>query len=163
MALPANLPIRLRPINPADLNIFFEQQLDLQANIMAAFTSKNVSDRAAFDAKWAKILADPAISIRTVLAGSQVAGYVLHHSWFGDPEITYWLGREFWGRGIATQALRSFLEQEKLRPLYGRVAADNIASRRVMEKCGFVLIGEDKGFSNARGQEVDELILVIRQ
>ena len=130
---------------------------------MAAFTSKNVSDRAAFDAKWAKILTDPGIAIRTVLAGGQVAGYVLHHSWFGDPEVTYWLGREFWGKGIATQALSTFLGQEKLRPLYGRVAKDNIASRRVMEKCGFVLIGEDKGFSNARGQEVDELILVIWQ
>jgi RimJ/RimL family protein N-acetyltransferase len=163
MVPPANLPIRLRQVDAADLNIFFEQQLDLQANIMAAFTSKNVNDRAAFDAKWAKILADPAIAIRTVLAGNQVAGYVLHHSWFGDPEVTYWLGREFWGKGIATQALLSFLDQEKLRPLYGRVAEDNIASRRVLEKCGFVLIGEDKGFSNARGQEVDELILVIRQ
>ena len=163
MAPPAILHVRLRPVAAADLEIFFEQQLDLQANIMAAFTSKNVSDRAAFDTKWAKILADPGIAIRTVLAGGQVAGYVLHHSWFGDPEVTYWLGREFWGKGIATQALSNFLGQEKLRPLYGRVAKDNIASRRVMEKCGFVLIGEDKGFSNARGQEVDELILVIWQ
>lgn len=163
MTPPAVVRVRLRSVALSDLEIFFEQQLDLQANIMAAFTSKNVNDRAAFDTKWGKILADPAIAIQTVLADDQVAGYVLHHSWFGDPEITYWLGREFWGKGIATQALSSFLEQEQLRPLYGRVAKDNIASRKVMEKCGFVLIGEDKSFSNARGQEVDELILAIYQ
>lgn len=156
------LSVRLRPVIEQDLQIFFQQQLDPEANFMAAFVSKNVADRAAFDAKWAKILADPAIAIRTILADSDVAGYVAHHSWFGDPEVTYWLGRDFWGRGVASQALKSFLGQEKLRPLYGRVAKDNVASRRVLEKCGFVLIGEDKGFSNARGEEIEELILVIR-
>lgn len=156
------LRVRLRPVVEEDLEIFFQQQLDPQANFMAAFTSKNAADRTAFDDKWTKILADPAIAIRTILANGQVAGYVTHHSWFGDPEVTYWLGREFWGKGIATRALQIFLNQEQLRPLYGRVAKDNLASRRVLEKCGFVLIGEDKGFSNARGEEIDELILVIR-
>jgi len=157
------LRVRLRPVAESDLQLFFEQQLDPQANFMAAFTSKNVTDRKAFDDKWAKILADPAIAIRTILANERVTGYVLHHSWFGDPEVTYWLGREFWGKGIASRALQMFLQQEKLRPLYGRVAKDNAASRRVLEKCGFVLIGEDKGFSNARGEEIEELILVIWQ
>lgn len=162
MIPPTPLRVFLRPVVETDLQIFFQQQLDPQANFMAAFVSKNVADRASFDAKWTRILADPDIAIRTILANEQVAGYVLHHSWFGDPEVTYWLGREFWGQGIASRALRSFLDQHKLRPLYGRVAKDNAASRRVLEKCGFILIGEDKGFSNARGEEIEELILVIR-
>ncbi|MHB0989139.1 MAG: GNAT family N-acetyltransferase [Bellilinea sp.] len=162
MTAHAPVTVRLRKVIDSDLAIFFEQQLDPQANYMAAFTSKNATDRAAFNAHWAKILADPQIQIRTIMTGRQVAGYVLHHSWFGDPEVTYWLGREFWGQGIASQALKAFLRQQKLRPLYGRVAADNVASRRVLEKCSFVVIGEDKGFSNARGEEIVEIILVLR-
>ena len=162
MATTTPSTVRLRKVIDSDLAIYFEQQLDPQANYMAAFTSKNATDRAAFNAHWEKILADPQIQIRTILAGGQVAGYVLHHSWFGDPEVTYWLGREFWGQGIATRALKAFLRQQKLRPLYGRVAADNAASKRVLEKCGFVVIGEDKGFSNARGEEIVEIILVLR-
>lgn len=106
-------------------------------------------------------MADPKIVIRTILTGEKIAGYVLHHSWFGNPEVSYWLGREFWGQGIATVALIEFVHQQSLRPLFGRVAKDNIASRRVLEKCGFVYFGEDRGFSNARGEEVEELILVL--
>jgi RimJ/RimL family protein N-acetyltransferase len=155
--------VRLRPVVWMDLGVFFQQQLDPLSNRMAAFTSKNATDRTAFDQHWAKILGDAKIVARTILADKQIAGYVLHHSWFGDPEVSYWLGREFWGKGIATRALELFLRQEQVRPLYGRVATDNIGSRRVMEKNGFRIIGEDKGFSNARGEEVEEYILVIRQ
>ena len=162
MAPPTSLTVRLRKVIPSDLAVYFEQQLNPQANHMAAFTSKNATDWAAFDAHWAKILADPQIQIRTILVGGQVAGYLLHHSWFGDPEVTYWLGQEYWGQGVATRALKAFLMQQNLRPLYARVAEDNIASRRVLEKCGFVMIGEDKGFSNARGAEIVEFILVLR-
>ncbi|HEY4692951.1 MAG TPA: GNAT family N-acetyltransferase [Bellilinea sp.] len=162
MMLSAPLRVRLRPVVASDVATFFEHQLDPQANFMAAFVSKNVTDRTAFDAKWVKILADTAIAIRTILANGEIAGYVGHHSWFGDPEVTYWLGRDYWGKGIATRALESFLKQEKLRPLYGRVAKDNAASRRVLEKCGFTLIGSEKEFSNARGEEIEELILILR-
>src|SRR3989304_7027612 len=121
MMLSAPLRVRLRPVVASDVATFFEHQLDPQANFMAAFVSKNVTDRTAFDAKWVKILADTAIAIRTILANGEIAGYVGHHSWFGDPEVTYWLGRGYLGAGGAPRALESFLKQEKLRPLYGRV------------------------------------------
>jgi len=156
------LKIRLRTVRNTDLPIFFEQQLDPQANDMAAFTSKNATDRDAFDAHWAKITADAGIVVRTILFGNKVAGYILHHSWLGNPEVTYWLGREFWGQGIASDALKLFLREQDLRPLYARVAKDNLASRRVLEKNGFSVIGEDQGFSNARGSTVEEFILVLR-
>jgi RimJ/RimL family protein N-acetyltransferase len=90
-----------------------------------------------------------------------VAGYVLVHSWFGKPEVSYWIGREFWGRGIATQALAVFLAEAKARPLYARAAKDNIASICVLEKNGFKVFGEDKGFSNARRQDVEEFIFIL--
>ena len=151
--------ILLRAVTDSDLPIFFEQQLDKDANFMAAFTAKDPTDRAAFMAHWAKILADPGITIRTILVEGQVAGHVLVHGWFGEPEVSYWIGKAFWGKGVASQALAQFLDIVTARPLYARVAKDNLASLRVLEKCGFTISGEDKGFANARGMEVEEFIL----
>ncbi|MGF7232446.1 GNAT family N-acetyltransferase [Arachidicoccus sp.] len=76
----------------------------------------------------------------------------------GDTEITYWIDRRFWGKGITTTALKEFLAIEKTRPIFGRVAYDNFGSQRVLEKCGFVRIGTDKGFANARQKEIEESI-----
>ena len=152
----------LRDMIDDDLAIFFEQQLDAIANQMAAFTAKEPANHAAFMAHWAKVRADAAVVIRTILFDGQLAGYVTSHGWFGEPEVSYWLGREYWGKGIATQALARFLCVQPVRPLYGRAVKDNIASIRVLEKCGFVVCGEDKGFANARGEEVEEQILALR-
>ena len=153
--------IQLREVSSHDLPIFFEQQLDPEANWMAAFTAKDPADRGTFEAHWAKVLADKGITIRTILYDGQVAGSVLCHSWGGEPEISYWLGMEYWGRGIATQSLALFLQVVTNRPLTARVVKDNIASNRVLEKNGFTLTGEGKWFSNARGKEVEELVWVL--
>ena len=78
-----------------------------------------------------------------------------------EREVSYWLGKESLGRGIAIQALSLYLEIIILRPLYARVAKDNLGSVRVLEKCGFGSIGTDKGFANARGKEIEEVIMII--
>ena len=153
--------IELREIEEADLPIFFEQQLDPKAIHMAAFTSKDPSDRDAFMAHWAKIMADATITIRTIMVGDQIVGNIAQHSWFGKPEVSYWIGREFWGLGIATQALRTFLEIISVRPLFAYTAADNIGSAKVLEKCGFKLQGSKRGFANARGKEIEESIFML--
>jgi RimJ/RimL family protein N-acetyltransferase len=144
-----------------DLAIFFEQQLDPDANYMAAFTAKEPADRQAFMAHWTRILGDKTITKKTILFDGQVAGHVVSFEQFGMPEVSYWIGREFWGKGIATRALSELLGHVKVRPLYARAAKDNIASLRVLQKCGFTISGEDKGFANARGAEVEEFILVL--
>ncbi len=154
--------VSLRELQRSDLPIFFTQQLDPQANFMAAFTPKDPTDRQAFDDHWAKILGDPNILLRTILYDDLVAGSILCHSWGGEPEISYWLGKEFWGKGIATLGLELFLGVVKGRPLFARVASDNIASIRVLEKNGFSLSGQGKWYSNARQKEIDELILVLK-
>lgn len=154
--------VRLREVIKDDLPIFFEQQLDKEANYMAAFTSKNPEDQEAFMSHWCKILDDETITIRCILFEGELAGHVLSHAWFGEPEVSYWLGREYWGQGIATRALAAFLEEVPERPLYARAVKDNRASLRVLEKCGFKISGEDKGFANARGEEVEEFILVLK-
>ena len=89
-----------------------------------------------------------------------MAGYILNFEQFGKPAVAYWIGKPYWGKGVATRALSAFLGYVKVRPLYARAVKDNVASLRVLEKCGFTVCGEDKGFSDARGQEVEECILI---
>ena len=152
----------LREVAESDLAIFFEHQLDPEANRMAAFTAKDPSDRAAFDAHWDKILGDPAIVKRTIVVDGRVAGSVASFELFGQPSVAYWLGREFWGKGVATRALAQFLGIVTTRPLYARAATDNSASIRVLQKCGFTASGSDRGFANARGTEIEELIFELK-
>lgn len=152
--------ITLRPIADGDLPILFEQQRAPAAIWMAAFTAKDPSDWEAFSAHWAKVLADPAVTNRIILVDGQVAGSIACHTWFGEPEVSYGLGQAFWGRGIATRALALFLAEVPTRPLHARVVKDNIASRRVLERNGFTVSGEDRGFAEGRGAEVEEWLLV---
>jgi|SRR5688572_6646286 RimJ/RimL family protein N-acetyltransferase len=154
----------LRNVVNDDLPIFFEQQLNQEANYMAAFTAKDPTNQEAFMAHWHKILADDTVIIKTIIFNKQVAGSVSSYEDEGKPEVTYWLGKEYWGKGIATWALKEFLAQKnQIRPIYARVAKDNLGSRLVLEKCGFKIIGESKGFANARGQEIEELLLELRE
>ena len=154
--------IVLREVLTSDLPIFFEQQLDPEANWMAAFTRKDPADRDAFMAHWARILKDETCTTQTILFNGHVAGSV--SSYIDEDEhleITYWIGKPYWGKGVATGALSAFLEHSKMCPLYARAAKDNVGSLRVLEKCGFRRIGEDRGFSEARGQEVEEFLLCL--
>jgi RimJ/RimL family protein N-acetyltransferase len=155
--------VELRAVVDADLPALFAYQLDDAANRMAAFTPADPSDRHAFDARWQRIRADDAGLVRTIVADGEVAGSILR--WrdpaMPGPEVTYWLGRPYWGRGIATRALEQFVELVPDRPLYGRCAADNVGSRRVLEKAGFVVERRERGFANARGAEIEELVLML--
>ena len=156
--------VLLREVTEDDLVIFFEQQHDPDANWMAAFTAKDPTDWAAFAAKWAKIRAEGPVAAKTIVYGGRVAGNVLSFvaPWSGQREVSYWIERDHWGRGLATRALAAFVGGLAARPLYARAAADNVASIRVLEKCGFVLIGRDRGFANARGAEIEEVIMELR-
>lgn len=159
---PVTSGVLLRDVTEGDLPTFFEQQLDSAANHMAAFTAKDPADRDAFMAHWTKILGDDTITRRTILFDGHVAGHVASFERFGKLEVTYWIGREHWGKGIATKALSAFLDDLKSRPLYARAAKDNVASLRVLEKCGFTICGDDKAFANAPGEEIDEALLELQ-
>ena len=160
MELP-DIEVTLRPVEAGDLDVLFEQQLDAEANAMAAFTSADPSDRAAFDRRWQRTLADPATTNRTIVVTGQVVGNVAVYKdeELDGPEVTYWLGRSWWGRGIATRALELLLREVPTRPLYARCAQMNPASLRVLQKCGFQIVGEDEGFAHAHKKIVREYIL----
>lgn len=152
--------LELRDVVADDLPVFFQQQLDPDANHMAAFTAKDPADYAAFLAHWRRILSDPTVLMKTIVVDNQIAGSVSSYEEGGVAEITYWLGKAYWGQGIATHALTEFLAKvHTLRPLRARVAKDNLASLRVLEKCGFTIVGEDKGFAYARNAETEEYLL----
>ncbi|MDT0347362.1 GNAT family N-acetyltransferase [Streptomyces litchfieldiae] len=159
MSRPAR--VTLRPTTAEDLPVLFDFQRDPEAVRMAAFTPPDPDDRAAFDARWARLLRDEGVTSRTVLEGGRIVGQV--SAWGGpdEPHVSYWVGREHWGRGIAGAALTAFLAEYPVRPLYGAAAWDNYGSLRVLEKCGFTVYGENKDFAAGRGEEVTEVLLVL--
>jgi RimJ/RimL family protein N-acetyltransferase len=154
--------ITLRDVIDSDFPIFFEQQRDPAAVHMAAFINRDPNDREAFDAHWKKCSAEPSIVIQAILYEGQVVGSVAKYMFFGKPEVTYGVAREHWGKGIATAALTEFLRKVTERPIYGHAAKDNIGSLRVLEKCGFEVIGYDRGFAMARGEEIEEVALELK-
>jgi RimJ/RimL family protein N-acetyltransferase len=127
--------VRLRGVEEADLEVFFEQQLDPEAARVANFPSR---DRERFMSHWTtKILGDPTVLVRTVTVDGEVAGSIV--AWWDQDRrfVGYWFGRPFWGRGVGTRALRLFLEDEPIRPLYADPFSGNTGSVRLLEKCGF--------------------------
>ena len=149
--------ILLRDVIESDLPILYEQQLDPEATAMAAFPSR---DHDAFMAHWKKIMAYENNLIKAISYNGEVAGYILSWEMEGEREVGYWLGKEYWGKGIATQALIEYVNTVQTRPLMAHVARHNIGSRRVLEKCGFTVIGEDK-YTNPAGVEVEEFVLKL--
>ena len=153
----------LREVRDEDLAVLFGQWADPVATRMAAFTAPDHMDPDAFERRWSRLRADATVINRAIVVDGEVAGTI--GSW-GDPgerEITYWIGRSYWGRGVATCALNAFLTVDLSRPLRARVAYDNVASQRVLEKCGFRVIATERGFAGARSREIEEVVLRLEQ
>ncbi len=126
--------IQLRAVVESDLPILFEYQRQPEATQMAAFPAR---DRAAFMAHWKKILSDESVVAFAVVVDGAVAGHIGCWIQEGERLVGYWIGKEYWGQGIATQALALFLRRFETRPIHAHVARHNVASIRVLEKCGF--------------------------
>ena len=150
--------IILTKTEPEDLPFLFQFQLDREANYLAAFTPKDPYDQAAYIKKYAGHLADPSIHMRTIRLNELIVGSIAKFMIENEAELTYWIDKNYWGQGIATAALQAFLKMESTRTIHGRVAFDNYGSRKVLENCGFIRIGADKGFANARQAEIEEYI-----
>ena len=149
----------LREVRDEDLPLLFEQWIDPISVRMAAFTTPDQADWDAFERRWSRLRGDESVIARAVVVADEVTGTI--GSW-GDPgerEVTYWIARSHWGKGIATGALSALLAVDRSRPLHARIAYDNVASRRVLEKCGFHFIGTERGFAQARSAEIEEHVL----
>ncbi len=144
----------LRDVVEADLPVFYEFEHEPEASAMAAFPAR---DRDAFMAHWARTLANDSALTWTVVSGGEVAGNVGCWEDDGRRFVGYWIGRAFWGRGLATRALGELAGIVTARPLYAHVVAGNVASIRVLEKCGFVEVER-----RASDDGVEELLLELR-
>jgi RimJ/RimL family protein N-acetyltransferase len=153
-------PIVLREVEDRDLDVLFEHWTDREAIRMAAFTSPDPDDRGAFDARWARLRRDQSTTNKVVETEGRVVGHIASFDLDEQREVTYWIGRQDWGKGIATHALQEFLARiEMARPLYARAASDNVASIRVLEKCGFTRVGDARAFAHGRDEEIEEVVL----
>ena len=149
----------LRAVRDEDLPVLFEQWADPVAVHMAAFTAPDHMDRDAFERRWSRLRADETVIARAIVVDGEVAGTVGSWGDADEREVTYWIGRSYWGKGIATGALHAFSTVDPSRPLHARVAHDNLASHRVLEKCGFRVVATERGFAEARSAEIEEFVL----
>jgi RimJ/RimL family protein N-acetyltransferase len=157
---PSLRDLRIRDVQDGDVDVFFEHELDPEANRMAAFPARQ---RDAFVAHWAKIRTDETVFKQTILVDSQVAGNIVSWEQAGKRLVGYWVGRDHWGRGVATTALALFLDLVPLRPLYAHVAVHNVGSIRVLERCGFQLLPAQHVESLATVSDDVEELVFIRQ
>jgi len=150
--------VRLRNVEDRDIDVFFDHQADPVAVEMAAFPAR---EKEQFAAHWAKLRADDTKVVRTIVADGTVAGNIGSWSEDGQQLLGYWVGREWWGRGVATQALALLVAEVAIRPLYAHVVAHNVGSIRVLEKCGFRRDRVQEATAPAPDDGIEELTFVL--
>jgi RimJ/RimL family protein N-acetyltransferase len=151
--------VSLRPLEDGDLDAIYQQATDPASIRMAAFTPEDHTDRRAFLARMSRLRADPSVSHQVIDVDGAVAGTIGCFSIDDRREVTYWVDRALWGKGVATAALGILLAETAERPLYARAASDNLGSIRVLEKVGFRRVGVDRALAPGRGEEIEETIL----
>jgi RimJ/RimL family protein N-acetyltransferase len=151
--------VALRPLHESDLDALFGLMSDPESVRMAAFTADDPDDRQRFDAHMSRVLKSPDITNRAITWKGELVGSIASFVVDGQTEVTYWVDRAVWGRGIASQALALLLKVVSTRPLYARTASDNAGSLRVLEKAGFRIIGTEVSFAPGRGAAIEEKIL----
>jgi RimJ/RimL family protein N-acetyltransferase len=151
--------VTLRPAEDRDLDALCRQTTDPESIRMAAFTAANQTDRAAALERIARLRADTSVVFLVIDVDGAAVGTIGSFRIDDDREVTYWVDRAHWGKGIASAALRILVADVAERPLYGRAASDNHGSLRVLEKAGFRRVGVDRGFARGRGEEIEETIM----
>jgi len=152
------MKISIRPSIVPDLEVFYQNQIDPKAKHMAAFTPKDPSDRNAYITKWIRLMINTTVHMQSILVENKVVGCVVKFLLAGKPEITYAIDKTYWGKGVTTEGVKQFLKIETTRPIYARVAFDNIASQRVLEKSNFIKTDTEINFANARGKDIEEFV-----
>ena len=153
------MDVSLRPLEDRDLEMLYQQATDPASIRMAAFTAEDQTDRSAFLDRMSRLCADPSVSHQVIDVDGVAAGTIGRFRMNDQLEVTYWVDRAYWGKGVASAALQLLLAETSDRPVYGRAASDNGGSIRVLEKAGFRRVGVDRGFAAGRGEEIEETIL----
>jgi RimJ/RimL family protein N-acetyltransferase len=151
--------VSLRPLEDGDLDAIYQQVTDPESVRMAAFTAKDQTDRRAFLNRMSRLRTDTSVSHRVIDVDGAVAGTIGSFRIDDQLEVTYWVDRAQWGKGIASAALQILLAETVELPMFARAASDHVGSLRVLEKAGFRRVGVNRGFAAGRGEEIEETIL----
>lgn len=150
--------VRLRRVEAADLPVMYAHQCDAESAAMAKVLPR---DREAFEAHWARVLSDDRVVARAILFDGEVVGTVSRFDRDGRAWVGYWIDRAHWGRGIATRALAMLLVEVGERPLHAQAARENVGSIRVLERCGFRLVGYEMSPGDERFVACEEGLFVL--
>jgi RimJ/RimL family protein N-acetyltransferase len=153
--------IELRDLDDDDLDAIFEMMRDPEGVARAAFTAADPDDREAFDAWINRQRENPDVLYAVVTENGGFAGSIAAFTIDGDREVSFWIARHAWGRGVATAALRMLISREPERPLFARAAAHNAASIAVLEKVGFTELSRDVSFAPGLGLETEEIVFTL--
>jgi RimJ/RimL family protein N-acetyltransferase len=153
--------IELRDIHDDDHDAVFEMMRDPAAVAMAAFTADDPDDRAAFDAWLARNLSDPRAATHVVTENGGFAGIAATFSVGDDRELTYWIARHAWGRGVGGAALALLVAGEPERPLFARAASHNTASVAMLRRAGFTEVSRGEGYAPGVGRDVEEIVFAL--
>lgn len=151
--------IRIRDVTAHDFPRMYEMQLDPESNRMAVTNARSAE---AFDTHWRTALQDPDVAAKVILIDDEVVGYVSRFQNAGAPNVGYWIGREHWGKGLASRGLELLLQEVKTRPLFAQAATSNLASLRVLQKCGFVIEKVHVAPGCDRYPECEVAVLVLK-
>jgi len=151
--------VALRPVEDADLDALFDQTRDPASVWMAAFSAEHPDDKTAFKAHMTKQRNSPDITLRAITCDGQLVGCIGSFAFQGQTEVTCWIDRAAWGHGIASRALALLLDLVPTRPLYARVASDNIGSLRAAQNAGFEIVGTETSFARVRNSPIQHTIL----
>ena len=155
--------LTLREVRDEDLPLLFKQWADPVAVHMAAFTAPDHMEWDAFERRWSRLRADETVLNRVIVVDDEVAGTIGSWGEPGERGVTYWIGRSYWGKGIATDALTAFLAAERSRPHHAHAPPTMVALRPVLEECGFRVITTERRVAEARSAEIKELVLRLRK
>lgn len=131
--------VELGEVVPDDLEVFYRIQNDAQSNELAGVYPRERDD---FDEHWVKIHDDPKVIARSIIYDGKTVGNINSFPLDGETYVGYWIERTYWGLGVSTRALTMFLQLDKARPMYASVDIKNIGSCTVLERCGFIKMGQ---------------------
>jgi hypothetical protein len=110
--------VSLRPVEDRDLDTIYQQMTDPESVRMAAFTAEDQTDRRAFLNRMSRLRADTSLSFRVIDVDGAIAGTIGSFRIDDQHEVTFWVDRALWGKGVASAALQTLLAETAERPLY---------------------------------------------
>lgn len=153
--------IDLRPLDDDDVDAVFEMMRDPEAIALASFTADDPDDRDAFDSWMSRNRANPGALSLVITEDGGFAGTAATFDVEDDREVTYWVARHAWGRGVATEAVRLLVMREPTRPLFARVAAHNRGSIAVLERNGFTEVSRLTSYAPGVKRDVEEIVFTL--